>query len=65
RRHSNALLMLADEAHPGRGTDARVADPHGAAAKPLLMMAETMRDATGAADGYRQRWASGERRFGW
>ena len=44
RRQSNALLTLADEKlEPA--ADPRVPEPHRPAAKSLLMMAQTMRDA--------------------
>ena len=65
RRESNALLAMADEARPQRSAGTRIADPHRPAAKSLLMMAETMRDAAGDPDGDRQRQAPGARRFGW
>ena len=65
RRQSNALLTMADEARPQPGADRRAADPHRPAAKSLLMMAETMRDAAGDTDGDGPRRAPGARRFGW
>ena len=65
RRESNALLAMADEARPQRSADRRVADPHRPAAKSLLMMAETMRDAAGDTDGDGRRQPPGARRFGW
>ena len=65
RRESNALLAMADEARPQRSAGTRIADPHRPAAKSLLMMAETMRDAAGEVDGDGRRQAPGARRFGW
>ena len=65
RKQSNALLTMADEARPQPGADRRAADPHRPAAKSLLMMAETMRDAAGDTDGDGPRRAPGARRFGW
>lgn len=46
RRRSNALLMLAD-GEPGPIANRHDAGRHDPAAKPLLMMARTMRDAAG------------------
>ena len=65
RKQSNALLTMADEARPQPGADRRAADPHRPAAKSLLMMAETMRDAAGDTDGDGPRRSPGARRFGW
>ena len=59
RKRSNALLTMADETRPQPGADRRAADPHRPAAKSLLMMAETMRDAAGDPDGDRQRQREG------
>ena len=50
KRRSNALLTLANEEKLERSTETRVADPAGPAAKSLLMMAETMREAASEFD---------------
>jgi hypothetical protein len=66
RKQSNALLTMADEERPERSADTRAPNPHRPAARSLLMMAETMRDAAaGETDGDGQRQAPGTRRFGW
>lgn len=66
RKHSNALLTLADEKQPEpAAAEAQAADPVKPAAKSLLMMAQTMRDAAGEPSTDKPRQARGSSRFGW